>query len=300
MALNATGRFRKWWIVGRRQVRRFRHRTEFFAETGDFLIDWVDTAGRGLVLLMRTLRELPRAPAKADEIIRQIFLCGVISLPVVTITAFFAGAVMSAQAGTEFVRRLGSADLLGNVVGASICREMGPVFTAVVVTGLVGGGMASVIGTMTVSEEVDALEVMNIDPVRYLVMPRVVAMLVALPVLTGYADVVGIFGGAVVAKYQVGGTFHVFFINAAMTLEVKDIFFGVLKSAVFAVIITIVACDQGLNATGGAEGVGRSTMRSVVYSFLLILVANYLLFSLVYRPLLYVLLTTKTPRHQVV
>lgn len=286
MGLNTAVRLRRWWIVGRRQVRRFRHRTEFFVETGDFLVDWVETAGRGLILLARTAGELPRAPAKADEIIRQIFLCGVISLPVVTITAFFSGAIMAGQAGAEFVRSLGSADLLGNVVGASVCREMGPVFSAVVVTGLVGGGMASVIGTMTVSEEIDALEVMNIDPVRYLVMPRVVAMLIALPVLTGYADVIGIFGGAVVAKYQVGSTFHVFFANAAETLEVKDILFGMLKSAVFAVIITIVACDQGLNTRGGAEGVGRSTMRSVVYSFLLILVANYLLFSLVYKPLM--------------
>jgi phospholipid/cholesterol/gamma-HCH transport system permease protein len=97
---------------------------------------------------------------------------------------------------------------------------------------------------------------------------------------------VGIIGGAVVARYQVGSSFHVFFTHAANTLEFKDVAFGMLKSAIFGTIITIVGCDQGLSAAGGAEGVGRSTMRSVVYSFLLVLVANYLLFSLVYRPLL--------------
>ena len=163
---------------------------------------------------------------------------------------------------------------------------MGPVFNAVVVTGLVGGGMASVIGTMKVSEEVDALEVMSIDPVRYLVMPRLLAMLIVVPLLTVYADWVGILGGAVVAKYQVGSSFHTFFTHASDTLQAKDVIFGLLKSAVFAVIITIVGCDQGLSATGGAEGVGRSTMRSVVYSFLLILIFNYLLFSLVYKPMM--------------
>jgi phospholipid/cholesterol/gamma-HCH transport system permease protein len=277
---------RRLWIAGRRAGRRLRRGTEFFSETGDFFIDWVDTAGRSLLLLLRAIGQMGHIWAKRDEIIRQIFLCGVISLPVVTITAFFAGAVLSAQAGNELVLKLGSSDILGALVGASICREMGPVFNAVVVTGLVGGGMASVIGTMKVSEEIDALEVMSIDPVRYLVMPRLVAMLIALPILTIFADWVGILGGAVVAKYQVGGTFHTFFTAAADTLELKDVTFGMLKSLVFGTIITIVGCDQGLSASGGAEGVGRSTMRSVVYNFLLILIFNYLLFSLVYKPLM--------------
>ncbi len=273
-------------LAGRRAGRRLRRGTEFFSETGDFFIDWADTAGRSILLLLRAIGEMVHVFSKREEIARQMFLTGVISLPVVTITAFFAGAVLSAQAGNELVLNLGNADILGSLVGASICREMGPVFNAVVVTGLVGGGMASVIGTMKVSEEVDALEVMSIDPVRYLVMPRLLAMLIVVPLLTVYADWVGILGGAVVAKYQVGSSFHTFFTHASDTLQAKDVIFGLLKSAVFAVIITIVGCDQGLSATGGAEGVGRSTMRSVVYSFLLILIFNYLLFSLVYKPMM--------------
>ncbi|HOX07191.1 MAG TPA: ABC transporter permease [Planctomycetota bacterium] len=278
--------FAKIWFMGRRGVRRLRRGTEFFSETGDFFIDWADTAGRGLVLLVQSIAAMRHAWSKREEVVRQIFLCGVISLPVVTITAFFAGAVLSAQAGNELVLKLGNSDILGALVGASICREMGPVFNAVVVTGLVGGGMASVLGTMKVSEEIDALEVMSIDPVRYLVMPRLAAMLVAVPLLTIFADWVGILGGAVVAKYQVGSTFHTFFTSAADALELKDVAFGILKSVAFGTIITIVSCDQGLSTSGGAEGVGRATMRSVVYNFLLILIFNYLLFSLVYRPLM--------------
>jgi len=276
--------FSRIWIVGRRQARRLRRGTEFFTETGDFFVDWADTAGRGLALLVRAIGQLPHLITKREEVVRQIFLCGVISLPVVTITAFFAGAVIAGQTGNEMVRRVGSTEFLGSLVSASICRELGPVFTAVVVTGLVGGGMASVIGTMRVSEEIDALEVMSIDPVRYLVMPRLVAMLVAVPLLTTYADWVGIVGGALVAKYQVGSTLSSFFRDASEALELGDVAFGIIKCEVFAVIITIVGCDQGLATVGGAEGVGRSTMRSVVYSFLLIVIVNYLLFSLIYKP----------------
>lgn len=259
---------------------------DFFSQTGDFLVEWIDTAGRGCILFAQAVRELPGIFRKFGEVVRQIFICGVISLPVVTITAFFSGAVISAQVGTEMSRQLGNTDFLGSIVGAAVCREMGPVFAAVVVAGLVGGSMASVLGTMKVSEEVDALEVMGIDPVRYLVMPRLAAMIVAVPLLTIFADVVGILGGAVVAKYQISSSFFLFFKNAAETLEVKDLLFGLFKSLIFGIIITVVACDQGLSTTGGAEGVGKATMRSVVYSFLLVLVANYLLLSLVYVPFL--------------
>lgn len=259
---------------------------DLFTQTGDFLVDWIDTAGRSCILFARAVREFPRCFGKFGEIVRQVFICGVISLPVVTITAFFSGAVISAQVGSEMGRRLGNTDFLGSIVGAAVVREMGPVFAAVVVAGLVGGSMASVLGTMKVSEEIDALEVMGIDPVRYLVMPRLIAMIIAVPVLTVYADAVGIVGGGVVAKYQIKSSFHMFFQNAANLLEVKDIIFGLVKALVFGIIVTIVACDQGLSTTGGAEGVGKATMRSVVYSFLLVLVANYLLLSLVYVPFL--------------
>jgi len=197
----------------------------------------------------------------------------------------FTGMVIGGQTGFE-LKKLASGleTTVGSIVGAAMCREMGPVLTAVVLAGFVGGGMASVIGTMKVNEEIDALEVMSINPVRYLVMPRLVAMMLAVPTLTVFADVVGIGGGAMVAKYQLGVSFYTFFDGAFTTLSVEDVLFGMLKGWVFGIIITMIACQQGITTTGGAEGVGRSTMRAVVYSFLMILIANYLLFSLIYRP----------------
>ena len=172
---------------------------------------------------------------------------------------------------------------MGPIVGGSIVRELGPVLTAICVAGFVGGGMASLIATMRVNEEIDALDVMAVNPVRYLVMPRLAAMMVVLPLLTVYTNVIGILGGAVVSFYQVGVSYNQYYDMLKWVLDVGDLSFSLIKAFVFGVIITVVSCEQGYHATGGAEGVGRATMRSVVYSFLLILIANFLLFSLVYR-----------------
>ncbi len=255
--------------------------------------DWVGflrglslSAGRGCVMFGQAIVRIPslRRWRDFDKVIQQAYTCGVASVPVVTITAAFSGMVIAGQTGWE-MRKLGFEWAIGGLVGAAMVREMGPVFTAVVVAGFVGGGMASVIGTMRVSEEIDALEVMSINPIRYLVVPRLVAMMIAMPVLVIYADVVGIFGGMIVARYQLDVTFWQFWDMCTFVLEVKDISFGLIKAFVFGIIVTMVACEEGFAAEGGAEGVGRATMRSVVYSFLMILVANYLVFSLIYVPL---------------
>lgn len=252
-------------------------------DTGRFLYGLVESAGRGTILFLQALAQCRYFPRNLDKFLGQVFVCGVSAIPVVAITATFTGMVIAAQTGTE-LKKYGLADLtIGPIVGASMCREMGPVLTAICVAGFVGGGMASVIATMRVNEEIDALEVMSINPVRFLVMPRLTAMMIALPLLTVFADFVGILGGALVAQFQVGVTYFVFFDYLKWALALRDIAFGLVKAWTFAVIITMVACEQGMSASGGAEGVGRATMRSVVYSFLLILVANYLLFSLVYR-----------------
>lgn len=255
----------------------------FLDDTGRFLYGLAESAGRGTILFFQAIVQMRYFLRNLDKFLNQVFVCGVTAIPVVTITAMFTGMVIAAQTGTE-LRKYGLADLtIGPIVGASMCREMGPVLTAICVAGFVGGSMASVIATMRVNEEVDALEVMSINPVRFLVMPRLTAMMIALPLLTVFADFVGILGGAVVAQFQVGVTYFVFFDYLRWALALRDIAFGLVKAWTFAVIITMIACEQGLSASGGAEGVGRATMRSVVYSFLMILVANYLLFSLVYR-----------------
>lgn len=255
-----------------------------FEDMGSFIFGLVLTAGRGTILFGQALRQAsPRNIFRNfDKITRQMFICGVTAIPVVTLTSAFTGMIIAAQTANE-IKKFGLADLaMGPIVGGSILREMGPMLTAICVAGFGGGGMASVIATMRVNEEIDALEVMSINPVRYLVMPRLMAMMIALPLLTVYADVVGILGGAVVCYYQAGVSYKNFFDMLEWTMALRDIAFGLVKAWFFGVIITVVSCEQGYHASGGAEGVGRATMRSVVYSFLLILIANFLLFGLVY------------------
>jgi phospholipid/cholesterol/gamma-HCH transport system permease protein len=255
----------------------------FVEDTGGFIFDMAGAAGRAVILLGQALRQFRHLFRNFDKFLNQVFICGVAALPVVTITGLFTGMVIAAQTGNE-LKKFGLAGfLMGPIVGGSIVRELGPVLTAICVAGFVGGGMASLIATMRVNEEIDALDVMAVNPVRYLVMPRLAAMMVVLPLLTVYTNVIGILGGAVVSFHQVGVTYNEYYDMLKWVLDVGDLSFSLIKAFVFGAIITIVSCEQGYHATGGAEGVGRATMRSVVYSFLLILIANFLLFSLVYR-----------------
>lgn len=268
------------------EQRRSRGVQAFLESTGEFLCGLTETAGRGTLLLGQTIRQTTpkNVYRNLDKIIHQIFICGVAAIPVVTLTSAFTGMILAAQSG-NVIKKFGLARFaMGPIVGGSVLREMGPMLTAICVAGFVGGGMSSLIATMRVNEEIDALEVMSINPVRYLVMPRLVAMMIAMPVLTIYADVIGILGGAVVSYYQVGVSYQDFFDMGEWLLALRDIAFGLIKAWVFGILITIISCEQGYYAHGGAEGVGRATMRSVVYSFLMILVVNFLLFSLLFIP----------------
>ena len=159
---------------------------------------------------------------------------------------------------------------------------MGPVFTAIIVAGRAGSAMAAQLGTMKVSEEIDALEVMSIDPTRYLVMPRIWALLIMLPILTIFADLIGIVGGAVIARLQIGVSYYTFFDGVMTNLEIKDIYTGMVKAVIFGLTIATVSCYQGLNAKAGARGVGRATTRSLVFFFLSILVFDYFITAIFY------------------
>ena len=165
-------------------------------------------------------------------------------------------------------------------------RELGPILTSIVVAGFVGGGMSSTIATMRVNEEIDALEVMSINPVRFLVMPRLIAMLIVVPCLTGLSNIVGLWGGMIISTTGLGVAPEADWSSAWSFLQVNDVAVGALKSLVFGLLITIIFCTKGYFATGGAEGVGKATMSSVVNSFLAILVSNYIMFSLVWRTLM--------------
>jgi len=250
-------------------------------KTGHYLFDALQGVGEATILLVRGLLWTYQVAKYRALVIEQMLFSGVESLPVVSVVAFFVGMVVSLQTGQEMARFQLQATI-GNIVAASMFREMGPVFSAIIVAGRVGSAMAAQLGTMKVSEEIDALEAMSINPVRYLVMPRVLALLVMMPVLTVFANAIGLLGGALVGRYQIGVSYFTFFDNVVQNIEMKDIISGMVKAAVFGLIIGTVSCHQGLKASEGARGVGRATTRSLVFSFLFILMFDYFITAFFY------------------
>jgi phospholipid/cholesterol/gamma-HCH transport system permease protein len=239
-------------------------------------------AGYTLELLGRAVLRTRLAGRKRRELFQHLFLCTFGSLPVVFIIALFTGMIVSLQTGIQ-LQKFGQEASLGYIVSAAMCREMGPVFTAIALAGLVGSTFAAEIGTMKVSEEIDALEVMSIDPIYYLVMPRLIALSVATVLLTVYADVIGIAGGALVSRATFNVDLGIFLKNARDALDLKDIYGGLFKAFVFGTTIATVACSQGLRTKHGAEGVGQATLRTVVLSFVFILAFNYFLTWFLYK-----------------
>ena len=250
------------------------------ANLGAGLLGTVSQVGYGIILLGRALLAVRAVFYKSREILRQMFICGIASLPVTMLVALFTGMVLALQVGIELMRYGAKAEI-GKVVAASMCREMGPIWTGVILAARVGSAMAAELGTMKVSEEIDALEVMSINVPRFLVMPRLVALMIMAPVLTVYANIVGVIGGGLVGYYQMSVSYHVYFNKALDVLTLTDIFGGLVKSLVFGTTIAIVGCSEGLRATEGAVGVGRATRRSVVVSLILILVFNYFITSFI-------------------
>lgn len=253
------------------------------AATGRAVLQAVETSGDGVLLMFRALRHVTSAWKKRREIVSQMFLCGVQSIPVAMLVAAFSGMVIALQIGIE-LSKWGQSERIGAVVAASMCRELGPVWIGVILAARVGSAMAAELGTMRVSEEIDALEVMSIEPARFLVMPRVVALTIMAPVLTVFADLVGILGGAVVGRFQFGIQYRVYFDWARETLTNTDILSGLLiKAPVFGLTIAVVGCALGLKVkpSEGAQGVGAATRNSVVVALILIIVLNYFLTSLI-------------------
>ena len=239
-------------------------------------------AGYTIDLLFRATGKLAFLARKRQEALNQLALCTLGSLAVVFITSLFTGMIVSLQTG-QVLRDFSQEESLGFIVVVGMCREMGPVFTCLALAGLVGSTYAAEIGTMKVSEEVDALEVMSIDPVYFLVMPRILALGIAAVVLTIYADVIGTIGGALVARSHFDVDLAIFIKNGRDALKLKDVYGGLLKSFLFGLTIATVACSQGLRAEGGPAGVGRATLHSVVVSFMLILIFDYLLTWLIWQ-----------------
>jgi phospholipid/cholesterol/gamma-HCH transport system permease protein len=216
------------------------------------------------------------------ETLYQLFLTGIKSLGVITVVAMFTGMILALQTGLE-LRRFGQEVNIGTAVTVVMMREMGPFMTALIIAASVGSAIAAQLGTMTVSEEIAALEIMSINPVRFLVMPRLVALSVMVPILTVYTNILGVVGGAIVGYTQLGVSLTAYFDNATRYAENKDLYVGLFKAFLFGIIITLVACHQGFSTTEGAVGVGRATRRTVIISFLTILVVGYIVTRLFYK-----------------
>jgi len=215
---------------------------------------------------------------EARETFEQMVSVGVNSLPVTLITAMFTGMVLALQTGLTLESKMaGVSQYLGGMVSVSMLRELGPVLTALIVTGRVGSAMAAEIGTMKVTEQIDALETLATNPLRYLVVPRLVALAVMMPILTVFSDAVGVMGGYWVARVRFGQPASMYIENAQMMVGMSDLFSGLTKTFFFGIIIVTVSCYKGFNTSGGAEGVGKATTSAVVVSSISILVADYFL-----------------------
>jgi phospholipid/cholesterol/gamma-HCH transport system permease protein len=237
-------------------------------------------AGRAMLLFIDACSQTSQIARSLPTLIRQVEIAGFGSLMVLALIAGLTGMIMAVQTGTA-LQPYGMEGSLGAIIGATFCREMGPIWAAVIILARVGASMAAELGTMVVNEEVDALRSMSINPVRYLVMPRILALVVSMPILTAVADWVGMFGGAVISHITFNLPFAQFMTSAQQGLEGMDFFSGLLKSVVFACIIGTISCDRGLNTTDGAEGVGRATTESVVLNIIFVLVADLVMTSFI-------------------
>lgn len=234
--------------------------------------------GEIILLFWRTLRVLPRAWHQRRKVFDQLFEIGNGSLLMVCILSLFIGGVLALQTGPELVKR-GLSFVLGGMVGLSICKELAPVLLAILIAGRSGSAMSAEIGSMRVYEEIDALRTMNIDPVSYLVLPRMIAIALALPTLVLFGIPVGWLGAAFVSALnnRIAVSFNAFFQDLRQVVEAGDVFNGVFKSFVFALAIGIISCHQGLITRGGPRGIGRSVTKAVVNSIVSILILDYFL-----------------------
>ena len=248
---------------------------------GEMLRRVFEHIGAVATLFKNTLRHLFSRPFEGEQILSQLSNLGVKSLSITAITGLFTGMVLALETAYTLAD-YGAKLLTGKAVALSMVQELGPVLTGLVVAGRVGAGITAEIGTMAVTEQVDAIRALGADPVKKLVMPKVVATFIMLPALTVIADFVGILGGMIISVYEVGQTGAFYLIQVITTLAFRDVLTGTLKTPVFALIIALVACYNGLRASGGADGVGQATTRTVVTASILILVSNFFLTKFFY------------------
>lgn len=241
----------------------------------DALVGLFTFVGESGLIVGDAARRLFRKPFEVQETINQMAFIGVSSVPIVALTGFFSGAVLSLYL-TQFLMRYGATGFVGATVGLSVTREIGPVIAGIMVAARCGSAMAAQIGTMKVSEQIDALKMLSVHPTNYLVLPRLIAGLTMLPVLSLVCMYSGILGGVLVAATY-GLPIASFMQSVQQFVQPSDFINGCVKTPAFGLIITVVACQQGMRTTDGAVGVGRATTNTVVLSMVLIYIANFVL-----------------------
>lgn len=254
---------------------------KFLEAIGRTILRLFEELGRFFQMLGATAAWAIRPPYDVPEHFRQMVRVGFDSIPVVFLTTLFTGMVMALQTFNGFAR-FHAESLVGSVVALSLTRELAPVLTALMVTGRVGSAMAAELGTMRVTEQIDALTALGTEPVQYLVVPRVSASVLMMPLLVIMGDAVGMYGGYLVAVQLLGANPVTYVENSFQFLQVSDVTSGIVKAAVFGLIFSVVACVRGYYTEGGAEGVGRSTTRAVVSGSLAVLFADFFLTKLLF------------------
>ena len=246
---------------------------------GRSTIDLFQVIGKIFLFVVETLSHFLRPPFYWKELISSIFNIGYLSLPVVGLTALFTGGALALQIYSGGAR-FNAESVVPSIVAIGMVRELGPVLGGLMVAGRVASSIAAELGTMKVTEQIDALKTLSTNPIKYLTIPRVLATTISLPILVAIGDVIGILGGYVVAINRLDFNGSVYLTNTVNFLETGDITSGLIKASVFGFIVAIMGCYHGQNSNGGAQGVGKATINAVVSSSVLILTANYLLTEL--------------------
>ena len=248
---------------------------------GELWLHWLEELGRFFFILWHALAWTPRRPFDLGQWLKQMVRVGYDSIPVVFLTTMFTGMVLALQTFRGF-ERFHAEGFVGSVVALSLTRELAPVLTGLMVAGRVGSSMAAELGTMRVTEQIDALHAMATEPLHYLVVPRVGASVIMLPFLTAVGDAVGIFGGWLVSVGLFEANSFVYWERTFQFLEVNDVTSGLVKAAVFGLILSVTGCSKGFYTSGGAEGVGRSTTAAVVMGCLYILLSDFFLTKILF------------------
>lgn len=250
------------------------------------LLDSVRGAGASVGLLVDTAQRLVSGRVRIRPVLDQMYAGGVLTIPIVVLVSLFMGMVLALQTGLELLK-FGQQDLVGVIVSVAMCREIGPIITGIILSAAVGSAMAAELGTMSVSDELTALDVMTVDKTRFLVLPRVLALAVMCPILTLFADLIGIVGAGIVGVNRLNVGLQLFITTTVEALRgtalfslPKDLYVGLFKAIIFGIVIAVVGCAAGMRATNGAQGVGDATRRAVRVSILLIVVLNYILTGL--------------------